>query len=122
VACKKGETYLHTIQVLHGGEDSHCDLLGFDVIDDGKSESKGSLCVTITLHNKTRPHGSHTNTLLRKTKSVSRVIWQVCYHASLTSILKMESSLRQHIGRVNLKAAIIPFATEGNLPTTYDDL
>jgi hypothetical protein len=31
---------LYKIQVSRGGEDSQCDLLGFDVIDDGKSESK----------------------------------------------------------------------------------
>jgi len=31
---------LYKIQFSRGGEDSQLDLLGFDVIDDGKSESK----------------------------------------------------------------------------------
>jgi hypothetical protein len=31
---------LYQIQVSRGGEESQCDLLGFDVIDDGKLESK----------------------------------------------------------------------------------
>jgi len=31
---------LYKIQVPRGGEDSQCDLLGVNVIDDGKSESK----------------------------------------------------------------------------------